>query len=100
MTLAVSTAAEGERRGAIGGPICLSELRAEDRARLPDLGKALVEAPPKVKRHVFEAFGLEIRFAKTERRIEVCATVSEAVARPSKMRKTSRRRSLASLQGT
>jgi hypothetical protein len=33
-----------------------------------------------VQRQVFEAFGLEIRFDKAERRIEISATISEAVA--------------------
>ena len=30
---------------------------------------------------MFEAFALEIRFDKADRRIEVCATISEAVAK-------------------
>jgi hypothetical protein len=49
--------------------------------RIPDLGQALQDAPPKLKRQVFEAFCLEIRFDKVERRIEISATVSEAVAK-------------------
>lgn len=48
--------------------------------RLPDLAEALAGAPRKIKRQVFEAFCLEIRFDKVERRIEISATVSEAVA--------------------
>jgi len=42
---------------------------------------------------VFEAFCLEVRYDKVERRIEISATVSGAVRRPSRARKTSRRRS-------
>jgi hypothetical protein len=38
-------------------------------------------APPTVKRQVFEAFALEIRFDKVGRRIEISATVSEVVAK-------------------
>jgi hypothetical protein len=35
---------------------------------------------PEVQRQVFEAFELEILYDKAERRIEISATVSEAVA--------------------
>lgn len=45
-----------------------------------------------VQRQVFEAFELEIRYEKAERRIEITATVSEAVATPLKRRKPSQRR--------
>ncbi len=38
-------------------------------------------APPALKRQVFEAFCLEIRYDRVERRIEISATVSEAVAK-------------------
>ena len=48
--------------------------------RLPDLSKALHKAPLGLKRQVFEAFCLQIRYDKVERRIEISATVSEAVA--------------------
>ncbi len=48
--------------------------------KLPDLSKALVEAPPEVQRQVFEAFELQIAYDKVGRRIELSATVSEAVA--------------------
>ena len=49
-------------------------------ARLPDLDQALREAPAAVKRQVFESFELQIAYDKAERRIELTATVSEAVA--------------------
>ena len=49
-------------------------------ARLPDLSAALHKAPPQLKRQVFEAFCLEVRYDKVEGRIEISATVSEAVA--------------------
>jgi hypothetical protein len=49
-------------------------------ARMPDLTKALREAPPEVQRQVFQAFELEILYDKAEQRIEITATVSEAVA--------------------
>jgi len=49
-------------------------------ARIPDLTQALRDAPVEVKRQTFEAFALRIGFDKAERRIEVSATVSEAVA--------------------
>jgi hypothetical protein len=49
-------------------------------ARIPDLGEALRDAEPSVKRRVFTAFDLEIAYDKTQRRVELSATVSEAVA--------------------
>ena len=49
-------------------------------ARLPDLGEALREAPPAIKRQVFASFDLQIVYDKVERRVELSATVSEAVA--------------------
>jgi hypothetical protein len=49
-------------------------------ARVPDLTKALCDASPEVQRQVFEAFELQILYDKAERRIEIWATVSEAVA--------------------
>jgi hypothetical protein len=61
-------------------PVDAEELVAQ-LERLPDLGQALRDAPPKLKRQVFEAFGLEIRFDKVERRIELSAAVSETVAK-------------------
>ena len=48
--------------------------------RLPDLSKALREAPPEIKRQVFVSFDLQIGYDKTEHRVELSATVSEAVA--------------------
>jgi hypothetical protein len=53
---------------------------AEQLARVPDLTKALREASPEVQRQVFEAFELQVLYDKAERRIEISATVSEAVA--------------------
>ncbi len=49
--------------------------------RIPDLTTALRDAPPALKRQVFAAFCLEVRYDKVERRIEIEATVSEAVAK-------------------
>jgi hypothetical protein len=57
-----------------------------------DLTESLRQASPEVQRQVFEAFELEILHDKAERRIEISATVSEAVANPSRSRKPSRRR--------
>ena len=48
--------------------------------RIPDLTQALREASPAVKRQVFESFDLQIAYDKAERRVELTATVSEAVA--------------------
>ena len=47
---------------------------------MPDLSKELKTAPPELKRQVFEAFCLRVVYHKLERRIEISATVSEAVA--------------------
>jgi hypothetical protein len=49
-------------------------------ARIPDLTQALRQAPPELKRQVFDAFCLRIAYDKPARRIEISATVSEAVA--------------------
>ena len=49
-------------------------------ARIPDLGQALREAPAAIKRQVFASFDLQIGYDKAERRVELTATVSEAVA--------------------
>jgi hypothetical protein len=38
------------------------------------------EAPPAVKRQVFESFDLRIAYDKAQHRVELTATVSEAVA--------------------
>ena len=53
---------------------------AERLKHLPDLSKQLRKAPRAVKRQMFEAFDLRITYEKVERRIEISATVSEAVA--------------------
>ena len=47
---------------------------------MPDLTKALAEAPPAIQRQVFEAFELQIAYDKPGGRLELTATVSEAVA--------------------
>ena len=49
--------------------------------RLPDLSQALRDAPPALKRQIFDAFELRILYDKINRRIEISATVSDAVAR-------------------
>ncbi len=56
------------------------EELTEQLARLPDLGKALRDAPAEVKRQVFTSFDLQIAYDKAEHRVELTATVSEAVA--------------------
>ena len=53
---------------------------AKQLARVPDLTKALTQATPEIQRQVFQAFELRILCDKAERRIEILATVSEAVA--------------------
>ena len=56
------------------------EKLAEQLARVPDLSKSLAEATPGLLRQVFEAFDLQIADDKVGRRIELSATVSDAVA--------------------
>ena len=56
------------------------EELAEQLARLPDLAEALREAPAEIKRQVFASFDLQIAYDKAEHRVELTATVSEAVA--------------------
>jgi hypothetical protein len=56
------------------------EELTERLARLPDLGQALRDASPEVQRQVFEAFDVQIGYDKPNGRVEVSATVSEAVA--------------------
>ena len=56
------------------------EQLAQQLARLPDLAKALREASPQIKRQVFASFDLQIAYDKAEHRVELTATVSEAVA--------------------
>ncbi|MCB0869316.1 MAG: recombinase family protein [Solirubrobacterales bacterium] len=48
---------------------------------LPDLTENLRNASPQIKRQVFQAFDLQITFDKRECRVEISATVSEAVAK-------------------
>ncbi len=56
------------------------EELAEQLARLPDLAEALREAPAEIKRQVFASFDLQISYDKAGHRVELTATVSEAVA--------------------
>jgi site-specific DNA recombinase len=56
--------------------------------RIPDLAEQLHDAPPALKRQVFDAFELRIDYDKAERRIEISATVSEAVAEVLETEKT------------
>jgi site-specific DNA recombinase len=60
------------------------EVEADDLTerlgRLPDLTKALEATTSEVQRQVFQAFDLQITYDKATRRVEVSATVSEAVA--------------------
>jgi hypothetical protein len=53
---------------------------AQRLARIPDLGQQLRDAPREIQRQTFEAFDLKIAFDKAAGRIEVSATVTEAVA--------------------
>ena len=48
--------------------------------RIPDLTEALRTASVQIKRQVFESFDLQIAYDKVEGRVELSATVSEAVA--------------------
>jgi hypothetical protein len=48
--------------------------------RIPDLTEALRTASVQIKRQVFESFDLQIAYDKRESRVEISATVSEAVA--------------------
>jgi hypothetical protein len=56
------------------------EELAEQLERLPDLSRALRDAPPEIQRRTFQAFDLQIAYDKSEGRVEVSATVSESVA--------------------
>ncbi len=56
------------------------EELTEQLARLPDLSKALRDAPPSIKRQAFASFDLQTAYDKAQRRVELTATVSEAVA--------------------
>jgi hypothetical protein len=47
-------------------------------ARIPN--HALRQASPEIKRQVFDAFGLQVTYDKTARRIEISATITEAIA--------------------
>ena len=58
---------------------------------MPDLTKALAKAPPEIQRQVFEAFELQIAYDKAEGRVELTATVSEAVADAFEITKALRR---------
>jgi hypothetical protein len=49
-------------------------------ARIPDLTQAFRRAPIDVKRQTLDAFDIQIAYDKAEGRIEISATISEAVA--------------------
>lgn len=49
-------------------------------ADIPDPSAALHQAPTELKRQVFEAFGLQVVYDKPSRRIEISATITEAIA--------------------
>jgi len=62
-------------------PVSLTSPEADTLlARIPDLSEALRQASPGLKRQVFEAFGVRITYDRLQRRIEISATISEAVA--------------------
>jgi site-specific DNA recombinase len=48
--------------------------------RLPDLSDALRDAPPETKRLFFDAFDLRVIFDKAEGRLQISATITEALA--------------------
>ena len=48
--------------------------------RLPDLTQQLRDATPEVKRALFDAFELRIVYDKTQNRVQISATITEAVA--------------------
>jgi site-specific DNA recombinase len=48
--------------------------------RLPDLTQLLRDAPPHVKRQVFNAFGLQITYDKRTNSFQLSATITEAIA--------------------
>jgi site-specific DNA recombinase len=56
------------------------EVLAERLDRIPDLTRAFRDAPFEVKRQMLDAFDVQIAYDKVEGRIEVSATISEAVA--------------------
>ena len=47
---------------------------------MPDLSQELRRAPLELKRQAFEAFDLKVVYDKTAKRIEISATVSDAIA--------------------
>ena len=66
--------------------------------RLPDLSVALHR--PRRKRQVFEAFGLQITYDKLNRRIEISATITQAIAEALENAKKDLRRSARVAQRT
>jgi hypothetical protein len=81
---AVACASKRKRGRRALSPALADSAASEDAsallARLPDLGDALRNAPKRLKRQVFEAFSLQITYDKLSRRIEISATVTEAIA--------------------
>jgi site-specific DNA recombinase len=57
-----------------------TESLREALERMPDLSQALHDAPTQIKRQVFDAFGLQILYDKPNRRIEISATITQAIA--------------------
>lgn len=50
-------------------------------ARVPNRVNALRAGPPELKRQVFDAFGVSIRYDRADSRLEIVATISESLAR-------------------
>ena len=48
--------------------------------RIPDLTQLLRDAPPEIKRQVFDAFGLQVTYDKTTDRTQISAAITEALA--------------------
>jgi hypothetical protein len=67
--------------------LSLDQIEAEDDylterlARIPDLSDQLRDATPAVKRQIFQTFEVRIEFDKASRRVQISATVTEAVAK-------------------
>jgi hypothetical protein len=56
------------------------EALAATLERLPDLSEQLRRATPEIKRALFDAFELIVVYDKTRRRVQISATITEAVA--------------------
>ncbi|MHB8660138.1 MAG: recombinase family protein [Solirubrobacteraceae bacterium] len=69
------------RAVAVPAPADASDQLEQALARIPDLTKALQDAPPALKRQIFDAFELRITYDRQDRRIGISATISDAVAK-------------------